>query len=95
MKPLFKPVFVAGLVLCCGAAQAQDLFVAGVDPSTRPEGAPVITQADKDGAWYDRALHGVEPPYPQSLRFLEDQGNWFTPFNHPGTPGPYDLRGWH
>ena len=27
--------------------------------------------------------------------FLEDQGNWYTPFNHPGMTGRYDIRGWH
>lgn len=42
-----------------------------------------------------RALTGVEPPYPASLRFLEDQGAWHTPFIHPGMTGPYDIRRWH
>ena len=45
--------------------------------------------------WYQRALTGVAPPYPSSLRFLEDQGEWYTPFNHPGMTGPYDIRRWH
>lgn len=42
-----------------------------------------------------RALTGGEPPYPASLRFLEDQGAWHTPFTHPGMTGPYDIRRWH
>lgn len=76
-------------------AAAQDLFVAGVVPSERPKGAPVVTEVAKDGAWYAQALHGVDSPYPASLRFLEDQGNWFDPFLHPGMTGPYDIRHWH
>lgn len=74
---------------------ADDLFIAGVEPSVRPEGAPVITEMAKDAAWYSLALTGVSQPYPASLRFLEDQGAWFTPFIHPGMTGPYDIRSWH
>ena len=70
--------------------------IAGVKPHQRPENAPTITQAPtKDGEWYANALHGVAPPYPASLRFLEDQQNWFTPFTRSGMTGPYDIRGWH
>lgn len=74
-------------------AQAQQ--VAGVNPSMRPEQAPVISEFIKDGDWYERALTGITSPYPASLKFLEDQGAWFNPFLRPGMPGPYDLRGWH
>ncbi len=73
----------------------DDPFVAGVKPDRRPEGAPVVKEYPKDAAWYERALTGVVPPYPYSLRFLEDQGAWYTPFIHPGMLPPYDLRGWH
>lgn len=76
-------------------AAQTDVFVAGVFPHERPAGAPVITQMPKDGAWYQDALFGVDPPYPASLRFLEDQGAWFNPFLHPGATGPYDIRNWH
>lgn len=69
--------------------------IAGVEPWHRPTGAPVIKEVRKDKAWYRRALHGIRPPYPASFRFLEDQGNWYTPFNHPGMLPPYDLRRWH
>lgn len=72
-----------------------DVFIAGVVPSERPAGAPVITQMTKDSAWYQYALTGVTPPYPASLQFLEDQGAWFNPFLHPGATGPYDIRNWH
>lgn len=70
-------------------------YVAGIEPSRRPESAPVITAVVRDAAWYRRALTGIRPPYPVSLRFLEDQGDWYTPFNRPGMTGPYDIRNWH
>lgn len=76
-------------------AVSEAPFIAGVDPAERPAGAPVITQMSKTPAWYELALYGVSAPYPATLRFLEDQGNWFNPFLHPGMTGPYDIRGWH
>ena len=82
-------------LLVMGSAVVQGAEIAGLSPSVRPAGAPVIADFQRDQAWYQRALTGVEPPYPASLRFLEDQGAWFTPFNHPGMTGPYDLRQWH
>ena len=66
-----------------------------MSPHQRPAGAPMIAKVQKDSGWYDTALVGVSRPYPYSLRFLEDQGPWYTPFSRPGMPGPYDLRGWH
>lgn len=69
--------------------------VAGLQSDRRPEGAPVVRDYAKDGAWYRQALSGVDQPYPASLRFLENQGAWFSPFIHPGMTGPYDIRGWH
>jgi hypothetical protein len=77
----------------CGAH--AEPFVAGVHPSERPAGAPVVTEFKKPDGWYARALHGVDPPYPASLRFLEDQGGWHQPFIRPGMTGPYDIRNWH
>lgn len=77
-------------------ARAEGGFpIAGTQPSQRPAGAPVIREVQKPVGWYTRALTGISQPYPPSLRFLEDQGNWYTPFNHPGMPGRYDIRGWH
>ena len=92
-----RPSIIAIVALGISAATsgAAEPFIAGVDPSVRPAGAPVVTTYVKDGAWYQRALTGVSAPYPYSLRFLEDQGAWFTPFIHPGMTGPYDIRGWH
>lgn len=69
--------------------------VAGVKPFQRPEGAPVIQRFSKTSDWYAHALTGVSQPYPGSLHFLESQGAWYTPFNHPGMTGRYDIRGWH
>lgn len=91
--------FGAGLVFLmsfvAGSVAAEGIFVAGVNPSERPADAPVVTAVTKGADWYAHALHGVDQPYPASLRFLEDQGNWFTPFTAPGMLAPYDLRGWH
>ena len=83
------------LVAVTNISSAADYPIAGLHPDQRPAGAPVITSVHKDGAWYRRALTGVIPPYPASLHFLENQGNWYTPFIHPGMSAPYDLRGWH
>ncbi len=92
-RTLFITLVIAGQLAAAAPAVAQ--HIAGVEPSQRPEGAPVITEFKKDGAWYGQALNGVVAPYPASLRFLEDQGAWFNPFIHPGMPGPYDIRGWY
>jgi hypothetical protein len=70
-------------------------FIAGAEPYQRPAAAPVITTVNHDQDWYMRALHGITRPYPANLRFLEDQGNWYTPFNHPGATGRYDIRNWY
>ena len=70
-------------------------IIAGLEPSQRPVDGPMITTVILDHDWYARALHGIQPPYRASFRFLEDQGNWFTPFNHPGMTGRYDIRNWH
>lgn len=90
-------VAIVSLVFLGSSAMAESErpFIAGVNPDRRPEGAPKITEMAKDAAWYGHALTGVEAPYPSSLRFLEDQGAWYTPFTHPGMTGPYDIRGWH
>lgn len=83
------------MLALAGTAAAEGWPVAGTQPDQRPQGAPVITEFTRDGAWYEQALHGVDQPYPASLKFLEDQGAWFTPFIHAGMPGPYDIRHWH
>jgi hypothetical protein len=91
-------------VLACGAfpwsaaradasAPSSAPFLAGSAPDRRPDAAPRILNA----LALDRriALHGIAEPPPASLKFLDDQGGWYTPFDQPGMPGRYDLRGWH
>jgi len=85
-------VVLLGLTVSSGHAEYP---IAGVHPERRPDGAPVISKVERDQAWYAHALRGVEKPYPNSLIFLENQGNWFTPFTRPGMTGLYDLRGLH
>jgi len=77
-----------------GVAQAK-YPIAGVKPHARPDGAPVIQKTEHDKVWFEQAMTGVETPYPKSLGFIKNQGNWYTPFANPGIPGPYDIRGWH
>ena len=89
------PAAFALLLLIGGVCGAEEYPISGVSPSERPSGAPVVSEAAKGAAWYRRALTGLTPPYPGSLRFLEEQGGWYTPFTRPGMPGNYDLRGWH
>ncbi len=76
---------------------ASDGFpIAGLTPWQRPAGAPVIEWVEqRDQAWFENALTGVSRPIPPSLFFLENQGNWYTPFTRKGMLPPYDLRGWH
>jgi hypothetical protein len=82
-----------GLLGFAGAASAAELFVSGVHPDRRPEGAPTITEMKKDAAWEAKYLFGVTPPAPTTLG-LKDQGAWYTPFSRRGMHPPYDPRGW-
>lgn len=94
--------FLLGPLLACligsGGSLAQPVPrypLAGVTPDQRPNGAPVVREFVKPAGWEQRFTRGIEGPLPTSLRWIADQGAWFTPFDRPGTPGPYDLRGWH
>ncbi|MCB1505188.1 MAG: hypothetical protein KDJ47_09445 [Hyphomicrobiaceae bacterium] len=78
-----------------GSAHAEIGFVAGTAPDQRPKGDPTITQQGLSSDQRADALRGVTKPYPNSLNFLDDQGNWYTPFAHPGMTGPYDIRHLH
>ena len=99
MRSMSVAVVVALGVAAVGRgvpASAEEGYpIAGTQPWARPAGAPVILEVQKPAGWYTRALTGISQPYPSSLRFLEDQGNWYTPFNRPGMHGRYDIRGWH
>ncbi len=95
---VIKALAVTAVLVAATArwADASDVdFVAGVEPSKRPATAPTLTETKKGSGWYTEALTGVDRPYPYSLRFLEDQEAWYTPFTRPGMIGPYDIRGWH
>lgn len=97
MRPPAAHLAALTFFLLTGATAivAAETPVAGSSPWQRPVGAPVVTAVAHPGPWYTAALQGVTRPYPYSLRFLEDQGNWHTPFNRPGMAGRYDIRGWH
>lgn len=94
-----KSFLVAIILLACCSGLSLSAFagypVAGVDPGQRPQGAPVIEYVNHDKAWYQHSLTGINPPYPRSLYFLDNQGDWYTPFNRAGMPGRYDIRGWY
>lgn len=78
------------------AAENRTYPIAGVDPSSRPAGAPVLSEVKKSDAWFAQALKGVMAPYPGSVeRMIMDQGNWYTPFTVRGMPSYYDIRKLH
>lgn len=89
--------FIALPIACllAGPSAAQYYPIAGLAPDARPADAPRLETFAKGAAWYRQALTGISQPYPHSLRFLEDQGAWYTPFTVPGMTGPYDIRNWH
>lgn len=70
-------------------------FVAGLVPNQRPADAPVIQEFAPGADWRAQSLAGISEPIPASLDFIDSQGAWYTPFNHPGMPGYYDLRNLH
>lgn len=77
------------------ARKATTPFVVGLAPWQRPGGAPVVRRFTATADWRRQALTGISDPLPASISFLDHQGAWYTPFNQPGMPGPYDLRQWH
>ncbi|MAW87160.1 MAG: hypothetical protein CMJ42_11580 [Phyllobacteriaceae bacterium] len=74
---------------------AQDVFIAGVEPDSRPVDAPRIDTFNKPADWSGRMMHGIAEPVPSGLASLDAQGAWYTPFNHHGMTGHYDIRNWH
>jgi len=87
-SPSARPSMTAG-------GQTNGIYVAGSAPGKRSPQASSIKKTTKDADWYAKALAGLTRPYPPSMKFLEDQGAWYTPFNRPGMTGPYDIRSWH
>ena len=94
MRSVVKGGISGGAILLSSVAYAA-YPIAGLAPDQRPAGAPVIEWVQHDKAWYENALTGITPPYPKSLYILDNQGYCYTPFNHPGIPGYYDIRGWY
>ena len=94
MKTIHKLILVL-LISLLSMSVTSAYPIAGLTPDQRPAGAPVIKTFTKTAKWYANALHGIQPPYPASFRFLEDQGAWYTPFNHRGMTKPYDIRHWY
>ena len=95
MKSVHQTCFAVLLLTPLSSYADKPYPIAGTQPDARPLGAPVIEWVKHDQAWFKHALTGIQPPFPRSLYFLDNQGNWYTPFNHPGLTGPYDTRGWH
>lgn len=85
------PLALASLLTSGQAAEV----VGGANPSERPSTLPRITQVQHGPEWYRNALKGVSEPYPRSLYFLDNQGDWYTPFTRRGIPGVYDIRRTH
>ncbi|MFV0366868.1 MAG: hypothetical protein ACK5KM_00260 [Hyphomicrobiaceae bacterium] len=77
------------------SAFSEARVVGGITPDRRPEGLPREERSGLTQKARQDALRGVVQPYPPSLKWLDDQGGWFTPFSHPGMTGPYDIRQWH
>ena len=89
-------VAVATVFITSASSMAGDDWVAGVEPSQRPAGAPSIGTVQKAEGWEAQSSHGISKPLPGNVHeILTDQGNWYTPFDHPGMTGPYDIRRWH
>ena len=95
MGSVAKIVAVGLFVTLAMPANAAEVFVAGVHPDRRPEGAPRLEWRIHPRPWFEKALTGVVPPYAPSLWFLDAQGDWYTPFAVAGMTGRYDIRGWH
>ncbi len=92
---MLKEIVFASSVILISQVSAVDCDCGSVDISKRPKDAPVISEVNRDIDWYARMLHGTSRPYPHSFSFIEDQGNWYTPFNKAGMLAPYDIRNWH
>lgn len=86
---------MAAVTVVSPVGAQEPVVVGGITPAVRPAGFPSIHGVHNGIDWYRRVLRGVEQPYPQSLVWLDRQGEWYTPFSRPGATGPYDIRGWY
>lgn len=98
-KTVVTSAVLIGIGLAASSLSAAELggtYVAGTMPDRRPPMAPVVVDVNKDNAWFQKALKGVEAPYPASVQaMVSNQGNWYTPFTIAGMVGHYDIRKWH
>lgn len=99
-KALLRPVVRAAagalaLSVLSLAAMAAEPYVAGTKPDQRPANAPHLATYNQTPELLAKATAGISQPLPPTLKFLNDQGAWYTPFNRPGMPGLYDIRGLH
>lgn len=76
-------------------AQAAAVFVAGLHPYQRPEGAPIVKEEPLPEDKLKTYLHGVSTPVPGNVELITATGNWFVPMRYHGMTGLYDIRGWH
>ncbi len=91
-SPLARVGAAAAMIVASATCAIAQDFVGGSTPDRRPASAPTIKSFERAPDWMAKARRGISEPYPASLRFLEDQGGWFTPFTRPNMPGPYDIR---
>jgi hypothetical protein len=80
------------LALFSASPALAEYPVAGVQPDQRLAGAPIVTEVQRSLDWQQNALRGLGEPH-VGVSFLNDQGNWYTPFVYPNAPFPYDIRG--
>ena len=90
-----KSIALFGMLTVVGVSTAEiSGFIGGLEPASRPAGAPVITHFEQTPVWQAQALRGIGQPH-VGLDFLKDQGAWYTPFIYPNLLGRYDIRGLH
>lgn len=93
--PMWRCLVAVVLVSATSGAGAAEYPVAGLAPDRRPDGAPTIVNFVRPAGWERRFFSGVAEPRPESLSWSAEQGGWYTPFDRPGAPGPYDIRNWY
>lgn len=95
LSRLLGSLALLGAIAASGADATENWPVAGLAPYERPAGAPVLREFARPPAWTVDATRGIAQPLPAGLRFIADQGAWYTPFTRPGMPGRYDIRHLH
>ena len=96
VKPLLCSLTLATSLLpgMFSAAYGAETYVAGFRPDMRPAGYPVVVRFEGLEGWKEQAVRGLGQPV-VGVKFLDDQGAWYTPFNRANLLGRYDLRGLH